>query len=107
MSITNTKIWFLPLSVVALFCAGCSPYAFKDLGDGRGVRGAMGYPIGEATAAIAAAQASRPIYVQPSYPQYVPMYQTPQLQGAVIPQQTYVQPAVIPQTRIPTIPTGY
>ena len=58
--------------------AGCSPYAFKDLGDGRGVRGAMGYPIREATAALALAQASRPVYPVYNpvscYPQYNPGY---------------------------------
>jgi hypothetical protein len=49
--VKNQTIIALIATAVLTGCA--SPYAFKDLGDGRGVRGLMGAPMGEVYQAAA------------------------------------------------------
>ncbi len=71
---------------VSLLMLGCaSPYAWKDLGDGHGMRGWAGIPLAQ-SAAYAASQRQPSVYV-PSAPVYMPQVQVPVVQPMQIPQQ--------------------
>ena len=57
----------LPVVLSVMLLGGCavSPYAWKDLGDGEGMRGWAGIPLKDSMAYAAAMQANRREWVNP------------------------------------------